>query len=883
MTLNLDRRGRRGRGDRAHGGAAAGPRLRLPGRHAARSSGSGCRSSRTRARRSAPRYADGGPVGGRGHPAVFALLRQQAADDRRGRDRHDWPTRRSRSGSTPSATRAARPNMDWLDHDRLGFNYRLSDIACALGLAQLERLDEMLAGARTGGRAATARRWPDIEGCSCRARDRRRPARLVRVRRPAAARASTATAWCARSASCGVPSKPYFPAIHLMSYYRETFGHREGEFPVCEDVAARSIALPFFPQMTRGSGRSASPRRCGAVLGARVGIARADVALLRAAATRRLHGAERLDRVRLAAGPVRRRSSRARTRRCSRRAGSSPTTERDELHRGARPGRGASCADGSFAVRRAATRTSTWRSSGGSTEIAGARRRQAPHRPLAQRPGRDRRGDVRRATRRSTRSRAIETLAATLLDPAEAHLDWPMPGYTHLQRAQPVYLGHHLLAYVWMLLRDRERFARRARRDRRAAARRRRARRRQLRHRPRAGRRASSASRASPRTRSTRSPTATSCSTTWPPRPPARRTCRGSAPRSCCGPARSSASARSPTPGRRARRSCPRRRTPTRPSCCAPRRRGSPRTWSALHGVMHGLPLTYNKDMQEDKEHLFDAVDTLELCLAAADGMLGTITLPARAAGRRRPATSSSPPPTSPTCWSGAGCRSARRTASSAGWCGTAVEQRHAAVGADARRSCAEPRRCSTRELLRGARRRRVARVEGLRGRHQPRARCASSSPRAPGRRSARAQVKPAFYDRPVLEVARDLIGCVVSHGGQLRGDRRDRGLPRLRAGLPRVRRADAADDDAVRPARAGIRVPLLRDPRDAERGLRARGRRRRGADPGARAARGDRADAASGAGCERLESCARGRASSPRRSGSSSSTTAATSSAGRS
>ena len=50
----------------------------------------------------------------------------------------------------------------------------------------------------------------------------------------------------------GVQSKPYLPAIHLMSYYRESFGHREGEFPVCEDVAARSVALPFFPQMTEG-------------------------------------------------------------------------------------------------------------------------------------------------------------------------------------------------------------------------------------------------------------------------------------------------------------------------------------------------------------------------------------------------------------------------------------------------------------------------------------------------------------------------------------------------------------------------------------------------------------------------------------------------------
>jgi argininosuccinate lyase len=47
---------------------------------------------------------------------------------------------------------------------------------------------------------------------------------------------------------------------------------------------------------------------------------------------------------------------------------------------------------------------------------------------------------------------------------------------------------------------------------------------------------------------------------------------------------------------------------------------------AALHGVMHALPLTYNKDMQEDKEHLFDAVDTLDLCLQAADGMLGGIT-----------------------------------------------------------------------------------------------------------------------------------------------------------------------------------------------------------------------------------------------------------------
>jgi perosamine synthetase len=50
----------------------------------------------------------------------------------------------------------------------------------------------------------------------------------------------------------GVDTKPYLPAIHLLSFYREQFGHREGEFPVCEDVAARSLALPFYPELADG-------------------------------------------------------------------------------------------------------------------------------------------------------------------------------------------------------------------------------------------------------------------------------------------------------------------------------------------------------------------------------------------------------------------------------------------------------------------------------------------------------------------------------------------------------------------------------------------------------------------------------------------------------
>ncbi len=143
------------------------------------------------------------------------------------------------------------PDMGWLDHDRLGFNYRLTDIACALGLVQLERLDGMLADrARVAGwyREALA----GFEGLELPCEDAGGDVRgwfVFVVQLPHGVdRDDTIRALAER----GVQSKPYLPAIHLMSFYRERFGHREGEFPVCEDVAARSIALPFFPEMTEG-------------------------------------------------------------------------------------------------------------------------------------------------------------------------------------------------------------------------------------------------------------------------------------------------------------------------------------------------------------------------------------------------------------------------------------------------------------------------------------------------------------------------------------------------------------------------------------------------------------------------------------------------------
>ncbi|MEA2291483.1 MAG: perosamine synthetase [Solirubrobacteraceae bacterium] len=198
-------------------------------------------------------HADGVPVGARGHPAAFAFYaNKQLTTGEGGMLVMGSAEHKQRVDSERNQGRA--PDMGWLDHDRLGFNYRLTDIACAIGLAQLERLEGMLADrARVAGwhRAALAELAAE-HGLELPCEDADGEVRgwfVFVVQLPHGHdRDGTIRALGAR----GVQSKPYLPAIHLMTYYREAFGHREGEFPVCEDVAARSIALPFFPAMTEG-------------------------------------------------------------------------------------------------------------------------------------------------------------------------------------------------------------------------------------------------------------------------------------------------------------------------------------------------------------------------------------------------------------------------------------------------------------------------------------------------------------------------------------------------------------------------------------------------------------------------------------------------------
>ena len=137
-----------------------------------------------------------------------------------------------------------------LAHVRLGYNYRLDEMSAALGLAQLQRLDEMLAQrARVAG-------WYD-----------ERLADLEPIERPTVVESTTRMSWfvyvvrikapCRRDevvrrlAATGIPSRPYFTPIHLQPLYRERFGYRCGAFPIAEYLGNVSLALPFSAVMTQ--------------------------------------------------------------------------------------------------------------------------------------------------------------------------------------------------------------------------------------------------------------------------------------------------------------------------------------------------------------------------------------------------------------------------------------------------------------------------------------------------------------------------------------------------------------------------------------------------------------------------------------------------------
>jgi perosamine synthetase len=191
--------------------------------------------------------SEGRRVGARGHLACFAFYaNKQLTTGEGGMIVPADAATAARLRSERNQGRA--PDMGWLDHVGLGFNYRLSDVAAALGVAQMEKLDAMLA-ARERVAALYEQGLAGVEAVSAPIAARGAERRSWFVYPIRLAEGVDREATVAALAEQGIASKAYLPCIHLFPHLRE-LGWREGQFPVAEDAAARSLALPFFPAMT---------------------------------------------------------------------------------------------------------------------------------------------------------------------------------------------------------------------------------------------------------------------------------------------------------------------------------------------------------------------------------------------------------------------------------------------------------------------------------------------------------------------------------------------------------------------------------------------------------------------------------------------------------
>jgi len=190
----------------------------------------------------------GKPLGSHGHPATFAF----------------YPNKQITTGEGGAITTGSEAEHEllvslrnqgrletssWLQHGRLGYNYRLDDVSAALGLAQLERLDQILAARReVAARYGELLAGVDVETPLSDDADHVRSWFVYVVKLP---RGLDRDGLIRRLGEQGIDCAPYLPSIHLQSYMRERFGFTEGLCPVSEDASARTMAIPFHARLER--------------------------------------------------------------------------------------------------------------------------------------------------------------------------------------------------------------------------------------------------------------------------------------------------------------------------------------------------------------------------------------------------------------------------------------------------------------------------------------------------------------------------------------------------------------------------------------------------------------------------------------------------------
>lgn len=142
-------------------------------------------------------------------------------------------------------------NSAWLEHIQLGYNYRLSDINCAIGIAQLQKLPtiltlrEKVAHCYNQRLALLDEIIAPFQSFSC-----RRSWFVYVCRLSDDFNANDRNHILQQLRACGIACRDYFPPIHLQPFYVRMFGYKKGDFPIAKHVAERTIALPFFTSMT---------------------------------------------------------------------------------------------------------------------------------------------------------------------------------------------------------------------------------------------------------------------------------------------------------------------------------------------------------------------------------------------------------------------------------------------------------------------------------------------------------------------------------------------------------------------------------------------------------------------------------------------------------
>ncbi len=190
----------------------------------------------------------GAPVGSHGPSAVFAFYPNKQITTGEGgivttHSEEEWRLLRS------LRNQGRADGGGWLDHARLGFNYRIDDIRAAIGVGQLERLDEILAG-RAAVAAGYAELLSGIDGLGLPCADDASHERSWFVYVVSLPAGTDREAVIAALDARGVQTARYLPCIHLQAYMRERYGYGEGLCPVAEDASSRTLALPFHARLS---------------------------------------------------------------------------------------------------------------------------------------------------------------------------------------------------------------------------------------------------------------------------------------------------------------------------------------------------------------------------------------------------------------------------------------------------------------------------------------------------------------------------------------------------------------------------------------------------------------------------------------------------------